>query len=301
MDNYIVFDIGGTYVKYGVIGKKARVVELKKVNTPNSLEGLVRIIREYTLQHPEKKGIAVSLPGAVSAEGIIYGSSAVDYLHGPNIKQLLKKETGLSVYMENDANCAAYAEKWAGSAADLNDFIMMVIGTGIGGAIIKNGEVHKGANLHGGEFGLMLVSDDTEENGWVRMDSTASIIRNVADMKQKDYASLTGETIFQLADTGDRDCLQAIDQFYSRLAIGIYNLQYVYDPEVILIGGGISVRKDLIPNINNKLDAILSGIPKATIRPNVQLSKFRQHANLLGAVYGFIKEEEHGWTDYITR
>jgi predicted NBD/HSP70 family sugar kinase len=292
MDTYISIDIGGTFVKYGVIGSDSSILEQNKVKTPKTLDELLQFIHQYADLHKEVKGIAVSSPGAVSSEGIIYGASAISYIHGPNIKQLIASETHLPVYLENDANCSGLAEVWAGAAKGKEDVVIIVIGTGIGGAIIKKGNLHKGANLHGGEFGLMLLNPNKEmdPNGWVRMESTVSMVKNVARRKRIDADSLSGEEIFRLAESGDRDCIEGIDQFFHLLALGIYNIQYIYDPEITLISGGISVREDLIDRIYEKLDKILESIPKAMIRPAIAVCKFRQNANLLGAVYGLINE-----------
>lgn len=286
------FDIGGTFIKYGVIGENAVILETNKAKTPGTLDELLNFIKEVCLSHQEAIGVAVSCPGAVSDEGIIYGSSAIPYIHGPNIKELIEKNVKLPVFVENDANCAAYAELWDGSAKGKKDVLVIVIGTGIGGSIIKNGLLHKGSNLHGGEFGYMLLTTDIKgsDDVWSRIASTKALVKKVAQKKKVDMNSLSGEKIFMLADSGDEDCRQAIDEFYHLLAIGIYNLQYIYDPEIILIGGGISAREDLTDKINEKLDKILTTIDVARIKPRVDTCKFRQNANLLGAVYGFIEE-----------
>ena len=107
--------------------------------------------------------MALSLPGAVDSEtGIIGGSSALDYIHGPNIKEELEKRLQVRVEMENDANCAALAEVWKGAASDVNDCCFIVSGTGIGGAVVKNKRIHKGQHLHGGEFGYMIADFNFE-------------------------------------------------------------------------------------------------------------------------------------------
>lgn len=292
MEKYLAFDIGGTHMKYGVIGSDSEIIESGLIKTPKTLDEFLFQIEKYAQSHKDSMGIAVSMPGAVSRGGIVYGFSAVPYLHGPNIKQLLANRTELPVYIENDGNCAGYAEVWAGSAKGKKDVIVMVLGTGIGGAIIKNGELHKGANLHGGEFGLMLLNTNMtmSNDGWRRMDSTVAMVRKVENVKQIEKGSLSGEAVFELATSGDQDCIDAIDEFYHLLAVGIFNLQYIYDPEIILIGGGISTRENLIDNINEKLNSILETIPGAKIRPQIEVCKFRQNANLLGAVYGLMKE-----------
>lgn len=291
MNAYLAVDIGGTFTKKGVVNEEASISQLNKTKTPRTLEGLLDSIDEIYQQHREVKGIAISCPGAVSENGVIYGTSALPYLHGPNIKQLIQDRLGIPVFMENDANCVGYAEIWKGKAQGNKDALVIVIGTGVGGALIKNGMVHKGANLHGGEFGYMLVPANSP-TGYKTLSDTAAtgaLIKQVALRKQCRADELTGEAIFINAENGDKECQQAIADFYRSLALGIYNLQYMYDPEVILIGGGISARDDLITNINSKLAAILGELPGSTVKPNVDTCEFRQHANLLGAVFGYMR------------
>ncbi|BAC12736.1 sugar kinase [Oceanobacillus iheyensis HTE831] len=292
MDRYLAFDIGGTFLKYGVVYEDMTLFETNKLKTPNSLEGLLRAMKEISVLYKGVNGVAVSCPGAVSGEGIIKGSSALHYLHGPNVKRLIEDRLNVPIFMENDAHCAGYAEFWKGAAKGRKDVLVMVLGTGIGGAVFKNAELHKGANLHGGEFGYMLLNSEVQDSNdvWSRVASTKALVRVVAERKNIDVDSLTGEQIFTMAEAGDEVCLQALDRFYHLLAVGIYNLQYIYDPEVILLGGGISAREDLIKKIDEKLDGILAVVDLAKVKPNIEACKFKQNANLFGAVYGWLKE-----------
>ncbi len=293
MKKYIAFDIGGTFVKCGIVDENAQILHSTKEKTPKTLDGLMDVIETYSDTCPDAEGIAISSCGAVSYEGVIYGSSSLPYIHGPNIKELVSERTKLPVSIENDANCAGYAEVWKGAAKGKKDVMVMVIGTGIGGSIFKDGLLHKGAHLHGGEFGYMLLTTNYSDSNdvWARTASTKALVRKVAKAKQLDPDELSGEEIFSMAESGDEDCIRAIDEFYHLLAVGIFNLHFIYDPEIILIGGGISARDDLIININKKLDAILSAIDLAKIKPNIAACELRQNANLLGAVYGFMKEQ----------
>ena len=97
-----------------------------------------------------------------------------------------------------------------------------------------------------------------------------------------------GERVFEAASKGDEFCIDIIDRFYLNLAKGIYNLQYVYDPEIILIGGGISKRDDFIYNINKKLDYLMEAIEDSTIRPVISACHYKNDANLVGALVNHI-------------
>ncbi|WP_026771483.1 ROK family protein [Sediminibacillus terrae] len=294
MDHVLAIDIGGTFLKYGTVTREGQILSSGKMKTPKTIDDLLLFLESEAKSQPFLAGIAVSAPGAVSESGFIYGSSAVRYLHGPNMKALIREKTGLPVFMENDAHCAAYAEIWRGAAAGRKDVMVMVIGTGIGGAVIKNGELHKGDRLHGGEFGYMLLTPDIESSDdvWSRIASVKALVKKVAKKKHSDPTLLTGEEIFEKAEAGDLVCREAVDEFYHLLAVGIYNLQYIYDPEIILIGGGVSARPDLIEHINGKLDRILGLIDLAKIKPRIESCLFRQNANILGAVYGWLKQEK---------
>ncbi|MBB6713368.1 ROK family protein [Clostridium gasigenes] len=295
MESYIAFDIGGSSVKFGVVSEQGEILDKGSFETPKEdfdilISKIVEVVDKYKKKF-KLQGIALSCPGAVNnEEGIIYGASSVLYIHGPNFKKILKEATGLDISMENDANCAALAEVWKGAAKDNNDALFLVCGTGIGGAIIKNKRLHLGTNLHGGEFGYMIMESDIEKGtveNYSEVASTFSIIKRVAKYKNIDTSKIDGKKIFDMAKDGDKDCLRAIDEFYYKLALGIFNLQYVYDPEVIVIGGAISSREELIAHINEKLEIILKQAKIAKIMPTVKKCVYSNDANLIGAVYNF--------------
>lgn len=293
MKKYLSFDVGGTDVKHALIDENGIISNKIVFKTPKSMNELLDSITNIVKNYNEfVEGIALSLPGAVNDKlGIIGGASALPYLHGPNIKKLLLEKTGMPVYMENDANCAALGEVWLGAARDKKDILFLVIGTGVGGAIIKNGEIHSGPNLHGGEFGYM-ISDRSKDEILTLSDtgSTGGLIRRVENKLNLDRGSLNGKEIFEMAETGNKIAIKEINYFYKKLAEGIYNLQYSFDPEMIIIGGSISQRDNLIDSLYVELDNILKKITHATIRPIISPCYFRGDANLIGAVKYFMQK-----------
>lgn len=287
-------DIGGTSIKVAVSDSKGNLSEKGFVNVEENFEALISNIVEWVNQMKTKyeiEGIAISSPGAVDSKtGIVGGASAVPCIHGPNWKQEIQKRLGLRASIENDANCAALAEAFSGSAVDVEDMMFLVCGTGIGGAIVKNGKIHTGKNLHGGEFGYMLMEED--ENGdfvnFSEFASTMSFVRRVR--KHYNDESWDGVRVFKEAEEGNEVCIEAIERFYKNLAIGIFNIQYVYDPDVILLGGAISERADFVSRINEKLDMILDKVKIAKVKPQVITCTHKKDANLVGAVANFLKE-----------
>ncbi len=270
---------------------------IEKASVPTPREGLdefIRVIDSLVKEFQQKqeiKGIALSMPGAVNVEkGHIEGASAIPYIHGPNIKEILEKQTGLKVELENDANCAGLAEGWIGAAKDVSDYICIVIGTGIGGALVLDKKIRHGHHLHGGEFGFMIMEDYLDQplgESWSSLGATGALIRLVAKRKGLDPNSLNGKKVFELADAGDAEINDEIDRFIKRLAVGILNLQYAIDPEKILIGGAISSREDFVDRINEKLSQMKTNVHKLSIQ--VEKCQFGNDSNLIGALYHFLQ------------
>lgn len=298
MKTYIVFDIGGTFIKYAVMDQEGNKLVSGQLPTPKDgigtfLQSIYDIVERYKDSY-ELQGIALSSPGAVDVKtGIIGGASAIPYIHGSSMTDLLKGMTGLPVTIENDANCAALAEGWIGAAKEVDYYICIVIGTGIGGSIIMNDSIIRGASLHGGEFGYMIMGDAHGEgkallqSTWSLSASTNALIREVEKAKSLVQGSLDGEAVFHLAEAGDPIAQDVITQFYKRLAIGVYNLKYALDPEKILIGGGISKRREVIEGINHELSLLKDDI--STLHIEVEACQFDNDANLLGALFHFLR------------
>lgn len=304
MKAYMVFDIGGTYIKYSVMNEQGMKLEGGKVPTPQGgleffLQKTSEIVNQYR-QSYALQGIALSSPGAVDVKsGYIGGASAIPYIHGVPMTDLIKERTGLDVSIENDANCAALAEGWLGAAKETDYYICIVIGTGIGGSIVMNQTIIRGASLHGGEFGYMIMGDPLQKNPlqstWSRVSSTNALVEGVEARKSLAKGTLNGEDVFRLAEGGDFIAKESIAHFYKKLAVGIYNLKYTLDPKKILIGGGISKRSEVIEGINQELKQLKDEI--STLDITVEACQFDNDANLIGALFHFlsIKKSERGF------
>ncbi|MDQ0154618.1 ROK family protein [Robertmurraya andreesenii] len=295
MNNYAVFDTGGSSIKYAVMEETGQVIEKFSIPTPKDgissfVHTIETIVKDFQTRYVIS-GIALSMPGAVDVEsGYIKGVTAIPYLHGPNIRKLLEEKLNLPVELENDANCAGLAEGWLGAAKDVNDYICIVIGTGIGGSLFLDKKIRHGANLFAGEFGYMILEDFHNQpigETWSSLAATGGLIKQVAKRKNMDPEILDGKKVFAMAEQDDKEVQEEIEKFIKRLAVGIYNLQYIIDPEKILIGGAISNREGLIENINEKLKQMRAD--QHCLEIQVEKCQFGNDSNLIGALYHFLQ------------
>ena len=283
----LVIDIGGTSVKYGIwddeeLGNKG---SFKTPETWDDMRAEFLALKNCLGEGTKICGVAISSPGAVNqSKGVIEGSSAVPYLHGFPIFAELTELFQCPVSIENDANCAALAEIWKGEAKGLKNVLLVVVGTGIGGAVITDGKVWHGKHLFGGEFGYMLLKEDAI---FSELGTAVNMARRVARRKNIPENELSGEAVFEMAEKGDLIAKEEVEAFYYYLALGIYNLQYSFDPEKIIIGGGVSSKKDLIPELNKRLERIIKQVEIAPFIPEIALCKYKNDANLIGAVYNW--------------
>ncbi|MEW9495609.1 ROK family protein [Bacillus altitudinis] len=296
MAYYVVFDVGGTKTKHGVMDRNGELITSGDYETncrqlEPFLEGMENVVKEYQRTW-DIKGIAMSLPGFVDSQtGYTEFAGAIIALNGQNVKTLLEEKTSLRVEVENDANCAALAEKFSGHAKECDSFICMTLGTGVGGGIFAGGELVRGASFRGGEFGMMLT--ETENGQFTTLNSSASTAGLIRSYKEQQgipqSQQIDGQEIFEKAKH-DPAIEKMIDQWYKRIAIGIYNVATVLNPEKILIGGGVSARPDLIPNIEKHLHTLHAW---KNIQVTLETCYYFNQAGMMGALYHFLIKEGH--------
>lgn len=291
MKNYIAFDVGGTKVKYGVLNERGEILESGKYNTRYTVldefvSDMLLVIEEYKNKY-EISGIAISLPGFINYKtGHAYMAGAIEALHGRNLKEILEGKINIPVEIENDANCVALAEKFNGNATECSDFICITIGTGIGGGIMVDNKIVHGHSFRGGEFGFMITSDAKGDEKMMSQNaSTNALVTSYKKYKGLDEKTLIeGYQVFEEAEK-DENVNKIIEAWYEMIARGIFNLASVLNPEKILIGGGVSERKDFIPHLEEYLDA--NDIWK-DIKVKLVTCKHGNNAGMIGAVYNFI-------------
>ena len=297
---YICIDIGGTSIKYGVLSEKGEIfidgtVSTKVTEKENfilsDVKKLIRnILDEY--RNYEIKGICVSTAGVVNPEKgeIAYAGPTIPKYTGTKIKEELEKEFSISCEVENDVNCAGLGEYWRGAGKGSKSMVCLTIGTGIGGSVILDGKLLNGIGYTAGEIGYMDVNGNYIQN----IASSKYLVEKVQKEKVEREGitdTITGVDIFELAKRGDEICIAGIDEIISNLAVGVRNIIYLLNPEVIVIGGGITAQKEYLEEkIRNEVnDGMISDMFRKT---RIELAQQGNQAGLLGALYNFLNKNK---------
>lgn len=303
MSNYLGFDFGGTTVKYGIVDDFGKILTKDAFDTPKQRDEIIQkvtTIAKAAQNTHNVMSIGVSMPGVVQANGYLTTAGAIKCLYETNFKTLVETATGLQTTIENDANAAAIAEHWLGAAQGISNYLCLVLGTGFGGGIVINHQVYRGGHGMAGEFGWMVTKDyqltrDIEQSS---LNVTSAIVDGLCLQYTKamrevntDYPRVRdARVIFQAANKGEQLAKIILTQFYYDLATGIIDLIAAFDPEVILIGGGISANSDFIKGLENAVNdlkrrhkslARLAGV----IDTPVRAAGLSNDAGLIGAVY----------------
>ena len=292
-------DIGGTAVKLGLVDENGRVlrraersVSFDGYKTP-ILDTVQAAIHEFlTADAPRLEGIAVSATGQIdSRRGVVAGTCGnFPGWIGVDIKGTLERAFGLPVTVANDANCMLLGEVWAGAAKGCTDVIGVTLGTGVGGGILTGGRLLEGARGLGGELGhfrlhaLDGVACTCGAIGcYERYAATTALVRSAqaAGLDAPD-----GRAIFEAAAAGDARTLAVLNGWINEIAQGLAGLVHIFNPQLILIGGGVSAQQALL------IDPLAAQVRKSIMPAfaeglEVRAAALQNDAGLVGAVYYF--------------
>lgn len=291
---YVCFDIGGTLVKHAVYNLDGQMQTSGDYQTPHDskehfYQKIVAQIKAYEAQYTIA-GIGLSMPGFINPKtGRALTAGALYELYEENILEGIR--AGLNqdypMAIENDANCAALAEQMSGNAMGLENFLLITIGTGIGGAIVLNGQLYRGNTFRAGEFGQMHI--DVAKSPYQtthELAATSALVK--AYKKHKQLADATYVDARQIITEIDSDAAvkSLFDQWTIYLAAVIFNASTFFNPEKILLGGGISANPALIPAIERQLGKDHNW---EDMRCDLVACKYYNEAGLRGAL-GLIKQ-----------
>lgn len=257
-------DIGGTTIKMGFFETDGKLLDKWEIKT-NTSNGGTEILSDVAkaidnklaqeaISKEEVQGVGIGVPGPVRSDGVV--NRCVNLGWGiVNVAEELKSLTGLHVKVGNDANVAALGEMWQGGAKGCKDVVMVTLGTGVGGGIIVDGKIVAGFNGAGGEIGHITVNPDeieacncgqygcleqyTSATGIVRM-AKRKLAKTDDETTLRKFDSLTAKDIFDEAKAGDEIAKELVDELGEILGSTLSNMACVVNPEIIVIGGGVS-------------------------------------------------------------
>ncbi|MBC1384165.1 ROK family protein [Listeria innocua] len=293
MENYLCVDIGGTSIKYAKFNQAGkRIGDLMSCATPISdganqiMPALIQIVEQ------EKTGIAgicVASAGVVDPlnGNIIYAGYTIPEYTGTEIKAELEHRFNLPCAVENDVNAACLGEFWLGGARGRTSVLCLTIGTGIGGAMLLNNELINGYSFTACEVGYMQLSQGKFQD----VASTRALIKQVSSRKNIEETALNGRKIMEWAYSGDTVVLTEIEQWIENLVEGVVNLIYIFNPEVIVLGGGLMEEESFFkPRLKKAISAKL--ISPMFDTADLTFAKLGNEAGMIGALYHFLNQKE---------
>lgn len=257
--NSIGFDIGGTKV-YSAYGNDETLHDMMRFPTPQDMTSLLELLgKAVNLYGKEAKsvGIGIGIAGAKKPDGTLWVPN-IPYLTGVNLEMLLEERLGMKAIIENDAHAALIGEKWIGCAKNVQNAVLIAIGTGIGGAFLMDGRIVKGEHAAAGSLGWLPFGIDFPNETMLHYEEVASgnALNSIAC---KDNTFENSKELLAAYRMGDAEARKRFLWWASCLGYGIASIASMMDVERIILTGGITEEFDLIaPVIQDKIKAFAS-------------------------------------------
>ena len=325
MGDYIIgIDLGGTNLKAGIVDKQGKILHRLSIKTNNNaapetisdqIFGLIdEIIKSFQSTTagaglksttPDILGIGLGSPGLIDkkSETILFSPNLPLWRNIP-IKHMISERFHVPCVLENDANAAAWGEKWAGAGKDVDSLVMITLGTGIGGGVVINNKLWRGAHNVAGEVGHMVIQMNGPKcscGNYGCIEAYASATGMVRRFKEslksgvpsslKNTGEITAKTINDAALQGDKASLDIIQETGRYLGIALVNIMHILNPEMIVLAGGMTGSGDLLMNPIKQV--ISQGAFEASYKDTyIVFSKLGNDAGIIGAAGCLLKELE---------
>lgn len=269
-------DLGGTNIAVGVVSEDMKIIGRGKVKTKcprpaaeifDDIKVAVDMaIKDAGITMDEVSSVGVGTPGSVNKEnGYIEFANNLGFDQVP-AKEMLEERLGTTVYLDNDANCAALGEAIAGVGKGVGNFVAVTLGTGVGSGIIVNGKIVSGVNYAGGEMGHTIIMVNGKQCNcgrkgcWEQYASATALISQTKEAMLKNKESkmwqltngsidnVSGRTAFDAMRLGDEAAKEVCDNYIYYVSVGIINIINTFQPEFVCVGGGVSHEGDTILN-----------------------------------------------------
>lgn len=315
MDNiYLGIDIGGTDVKLGLITEDGNLINTQNfsVNFDNYetpiiqtvLKSIDVFLENSNLDSSKLLGIGVSATGQIDTlNGTVAGSAGhIDNWISTPIKNIIQDKYHVPVSVANDANCAVIGELWKGSAVGFSNIIMITIGTGVGGGIVYNKNLLSGKIGIAGELGHFSIDKNGKKctcgnlGCYEQYASTKALVNNVNELLNSipslsniSSSKINGKFIFDQIKLGNSEIQYIVNDWIHNIAVGLVGLIHIFNPDLVIIGGGVSSQEDLFigPLRNKVLNMIMPSFSKDL---KICSANLGNNAGLIGAVYNLINE-----------
>lgn len=300
MKNIACFDIGGTFIKFGVVNEEGEILIKGKFSTPKSNNNIEipKLLIQKVVDLKENfilSAVGISTAGQVDSENgiIVYCSENISGYTGTNLREKINEATRLDCFVENDVNAVALGEYWKGSGRGNDTFVCVALGTGIGSAIVINGKLYKGVNGGAGELGHTIINEGGEKCGcgmsgcYERYASTSAFVRKYKSLileKNLDTQNIDGIEIMNRVHNNEKLAIQAYNEFIDHIVTGLINITHILDPGLIIIGGGISAEgREFFDEINKRFQRLV--IPSYAEHTKIIEALLKNDAGILGACY----------------
>ncbi|TBL80481.1 ROK family protein [Paenibacillus thalictri] len=285
-------DIGGTNTKMGICNEQGHVDQFKEYPTESD-KGGPYVIDKLLVQmaaYEDFDAIAVSTAGQVNAaEGfIVYANENIPNYTGMRIKEIVENRFRKPVKVENDVNAAALGEAYFGAAKSFDDFLCLTFGTGIGGAIVLNKQIYRGANGVAAEFGHIFTHPLTETSGgagkpyYETYASATALIRMAQDA---DPECVDGKVFFDKIRLGNDSLYRILQSWAAEAAVGLASLIHIFNPSAIIVGGGVMEQEELVRLVEAQTRNLIMA---SFADVNILKASLGNKAGLLGAASLFL-------------
>ncbi|KAA5807925.1 ROK family protein [Thermoanaerobacterium thermosaccharolyticum] len=256
MKKVIGIDIGGTKILGGVIGSNGDLIKFKETSTDANL-GRDHILKKLfgvldDLFDTDIEGIGIGSAGRINFNTgeVIYATDNLPGWTGINLKEIISQKYKTKTIVDNDVNAAIIGENWVGSAKNYRDILMITLGTGVGGAIILDSKLIRGSHFSAAEIGHTILYPDGKRCNCGQNGCVEQYISGTAIYKR--YNEIVGSNlvnsakdVFDLYMKNDKISKLVVDEFIKSLSLLIFNIRNFIDPEIIILGGGVTNSKDL--------------------------------------------------------
>ncbi|MFC1899165.1 ROK family protein [Chloroflexota bacterium] len=311
----LAMDIGGTKISTAIISGEDRIIAREYDLTlsgegPEAVINRTIAVMDLLLDKSETKpnqlcGISIAIAGAIdTVRGMVTKSPHLPGWHNVPLRDIVREEFRTNTIIVNDANAAALAEHRFGAGRGIKNLILLTLGTGIGGGIIINDKLYYGANGIAGEIGHMTIDFNGPKcncgnNGCLEMfvsgeaiarEAVKRISRGEKSALLGKTSGITGEAVSAAAESGDALALAIVSEAGEALGVGILNLVNIFNPEMVIISGGMSKMGDLLLNPVRQI-VTERAFPLAARTVKITLAQYVEDAGLIGAA-AFIREEK---------